>query len=345
MGQEKYLWHKRWSLWCALVQEKMWYRWVFVPVVLVCVALVLVMRHIVSVDFTFTILTYPHESIVATQGSQPLLQGDVARGTFIAEEDNLGLVSVRFHTFERENDDILMFRLKEKGASQWQEQILIRTTFSNDHFYNFGFALIPHSQGKTYVFEIESTRGTPENAVAISTIVPNVQSKYQVPKSEITQNPGVFARYLLRKSENVMQNNNVAFPFMVFFTPFVLYIMWLFKEKIPSYPHIMFVIVASLIVADIFLVRVFVDDVLIVLMALWYWVMNVNRYKFEISYYVALVVIGLSALFNELRLLMLTERMMSWAFLLLIVGTIQQLIVLSYSKGSCRQGNITTIKQ
>ncbi|MBI5045172.1 MAG: hypothetical protein HZC02_04550 [Candidatus Levybacteria bacterium] len=92
----------------------------------------------------------------------------------------LGIISVRFNTFRRISEDSLIFRIKEKGQKNWYYQNIYKTDqFQNNELFPFGFPPISNSRGKTYVFEIESKKGKPGDAVAVSRTTPNVSSTFQ----------------------------------------------------------------------------------------------------------------------------------------------------------------------
>src|SRR5258708_18011115 len=148
-------------------------RWGVVPFLLVFLWAILTVWYSVSLDKSFTVIAYYHNHINFSRIShQKLLAGSTIAGEFIGQDTNLGIVAIRFRTFIRvpyRDEDMLVFRLKEKGAKKWYYE----NTYKSGLIYElplfpFGFPKIADSKGKTYLFEITSLYGNQTNAVAIS---------------------------------------------------------------------------------------------------------------------------------------------------------------------------------
>ena len=134
----------------------------------------------------FTIIRYFDESNISGVKNRELLAGEKVTGIFTATENNLGTVSVRFNTFWRINDDWLIFRIKSVNDERWFYENKYKVDqFQNGKMFPFGFPELKDSSKKTYVFEIESTQGITDNAIAVSGISPAFHVRYRFPKETI----------------------------------------------------------------------------------------------------------------------------------------------------------------
>ena len=140
------------------------------------------------------------KDIYTTVKNTELLAGDKIQGEFLAQENNLGIVSVRFNTFNRINTDIIVFRIKEKNQKEWYyEQSYESSKFGGYPFFPFGFPIIEDSKGKSYMFVLESLKGELGKAVAITTEGSTIVAKHKFTKAELLLNKKDLIRLSLRK--------------------------------------------------------------------------------------------------------------------------------------------------
>lgn len=87
--------------------------------------------------------------------TDPLVIGDVISGNFIAQENNLGMLSIKFDNYQNASGTILTFRIKEEGTEQWlSESNYLSSQFHHSGFMYFGFPIQENSKNKKYAFEI-----------------------------------------------------------------------------------------------------------------------------------------------------------------------------------------------
>jgi hypothetical protein len=109
-----------------------------------------------------------------------LYKGSKIQGEIKSGFSNLGIVAVKFNTYNRINNDTLIFKIKQKGMASWYYENVYKTDqFQNDQLFPFGFPLIANSNGKTYSVEITSQNGKKGNAVALSSHGPIMKTTYQ----------------------------------------------------------------------------------------------------------------------------------------------------------------------
>lgn len=177
--------------------------------------------------------------------------GNIVRGTFIAKYNNLGIISVRFTTHFRINEDSLIFRIKNQNSSTWFYQNTYKTDqFQPNQLFPFGFPPFKDSKGKAYVFELESVSGSEDDSVSINTDFPIAMALYSSDKhyyfSWIEQdlvgrrhlNPSVLKDaviFIVQKTYAIFVLGQYTTTFLLYFTPLPIYIFWywILKKQTP----------------------------------------------------------------------------------------------------------------
>jgi len=180
-----------------------------------------------QIENVATILTdeYSQQYLISYKKGE-LYQGEKIVGEFKARQNYLGIVGFRFWTFWRLNDDFLIFRIREKGATEWYYQNKYKADqFQPNQYFTFGFPVIETSKGKTYIFEIESLQGRPGVAVGISEMNPVFIVKYKYPKSQVTVSLGQFFSFGLAKLSNLARKAEFNGAIFIYLTPLLLYLM------------------------------------------------------------------------------------------------------------------------
>lgn len=180
-------------------------------------------------------LVYWHQWPTSLLTGGEILAGQKITGEFVAHTNRLGAISVRIYDFGRDNQDLLVFRLKEKNASEWLDQKTYKTSqMRGSLFFPFGFPLIENSKSKTYEFEIESVRGTPGNAVSLVTWEKSFISKYSYPQSWLWNHKKEILPFVLKKIVSPftrLDQNSWSFIFTLTFIPLLIYLLGLPKIK------------------------------------------------------------------------------------------------------------------
>jgi hemoglobin-like flavoprotein len=175
------------------------------------------------------------DSVLTQKTFNELLEGEKIAGQFMADQNFLGQVLIRFYNFDRINKDSVIFRLKEEGGQNWYYEHTYKTDqFLPNEFFTFGFPPILDSKGKTYTFEIESLAGQLEDAVTLSRDGPSAAVIYQYPKSLLAKNPNVLASFAVSKISNSQINSDLVVSLVAYvvFICFILLLEYLLLEKI-----------------------------------------------------------------------------------------------------------------
>lgn len=319
---------------------------------------------IIKYDQSVLIMSFSHNTNDFTQiNHEKLMKGQKISGEFVAKDDNLGIVSLRFKSFQRvsyKQEDKLIFRLKEKGAKDWYYKNQYRSGFIYDMpFLPFGFPIIKDSFGKTYVFELESLNGNAVNGVALSSREPILASKYATDRNDILHNPAKLVSFAFKKYFNSFQTIDIAYSSLIFALPFLFYIYWIsplrkkiikpylssVEKKYTSFLrrrfgkhskyfekiyyivsrnyYIIFLILFILI--DVIFLQIYNDLLYIVVGVIWFVMMKINNIDSEKTFLIGLGILIFAPIYLQLNITNVAEKAGAWAFILFVVGLIQAL--------------------
>lgn len=124
--------------------------------------------------------------------NKKIARGVKVTGRFKGEMNNLGIVAVRFNTFGEVKTGKLTFRIKENSSNKWYyESTYEMQKFTNNDFFPFGFPVIPDSESKEFIVQLEGISGE-EDAVALLDRSDPIISKYQFTPARLLENRQFF---------------------------------------------------------------------------------------------------------------------------------------------------------
>ncbi len=350
---------------------KKFFRFAVIPFVLFSLWVGLTFLYIITFDTSLSVLSYIHgkQSFNKVQYSK-LLAGDKISGEFKAQENNLGIVSVKFQTFIRppyKYEDTIVFRIKEKGGINWFSENKYRNGLMYDvQPFLFGFPKILDSKGKTYYFELESLNGNENNSIALSNKSQILFSKYQVSKALLLHDNKELIIFGTKKFVSAMLTTDVRFSLFIYLLPFLFYLFWIsvfkkyaidpfvgrinkaivswnkkhpLKFSIPllkSFRHILTYnldwIIIFVVLIDVFIVQLTNDIVYLVIVGLWIATIRAYKLNSKHTFILALSLLLLPPFFLFFKDTATAEKATIWAFMFLVAGTIQALMELKSEK-------------
>lgn len=166
--------------------------------------------------------------------NKDLFKGDKLIGEFEATNNNLGIVSVKFNTHNKVNDDYLQFKIKEVGSSGWYYSNKYKVDqFQNNKYFPFGFPQINNSKGKEYQIEIESLAGVEGNSIKIKDNA-SFLSKYSFPKAYLMENKIKIPVFIFNKIKSFFNNidDNYYLLLLVVFCIYLIFLKFRVINKI-----------------------------------------------------------------------------------------------------------------
>ena len=302
--------------------------------------LLLFLWFILSLFFTskysFSVITsaYNESSFTSLKTSELLAKQKVS-AQFLAKENNLGIVSVRFKTYSRINDDTVIFKLKELGKKDWFYQQSYKVDqFQDNDYFTFGFPIISNSKGKTFYFEIESTKGKKNDAVSISTTSPIFIAQYQFTKQQLLASKAMIPVFLIKKIFYSFSDINFVVSSLVYLLPFIFYILLRFSlnnwnisiEKNNRKKYMLFYVYFIVILILVFFMNVTNNYVFLMLIGLWITLITIYRFDSSISYLLALFFLLLCPVLLILNQETIAENSAIWVYFFLVIGTIEAIV-------------------
>ena len=271
--------------------------------------------------------------------AQRLLKNQTVSAYFRAEHNNLGAVRVRFNTFHAISNDYVMFRIKKRGEENWFYENRYKVDqFQPDELFPFGFPIIHDSSGKEYSFEITSTKGKVDDAVAISPQFPIFVTDYQFTTHELASNPRLSIWFLTEKLLSGFQTVDMSIVSLIYLLPFFLYMFLILSRKyvsrerirqlwfLPSSEYLSFVLYFVMLLSNNFFTTVSNGYTSIVMLLLWIalviWYKLDSTVSFLIAFWFLLFCPFLLLVNQELT----AEKMALWVYFFLVTGVVEAIL-------------------
>lgn len=258
-------------------------------------------------------------------------------GEFEAMENNLGIISFMFNTFDRPNTDYLEFRLKEKEGDWFYRNEYQSAGFPNHLYLPFGFPKITNSMGKTYTFELTSISGKQGNAVSLDKKNPVIQIKYVFDIKNLLAKPFDFINFVYRKIVYLIINSNFLFNLMIYCLPLFLYLLFfILNLKQGIVKAVSMTAIFLFILIDTFLLKN--NDInYLTLILIWLFLSIKLKLSGRLSVLFGLVFLFSCPFFLLKSNEVYAEKVSIWAYLFIIAGTI--LIMLEERRLHGKQNN------
>lgn len=328
--------------------KKKWVKFGIIPLFLLGVWSALTLFYIVVLDESFLVVSYSHsKKDFSSFTLSKLYAGDKISGSFTGRASNMGILGIRIKSYSRvpyREEDKLVFRIKEKGSDEWFYENIYRSGLMYEFsLFPFGFPVISDSKGRIYQFELESLEGNKENAVSLQNREPIFVSKYQESKEYLTQNPIKIPFFVLKKAGNYITNIDVQFSAFVYLLPLIFYLLIIsklgtklfrlivgiyapfqkYEEKADYY--VFSGITSAVIVLDILYLQVPNGVIYLVVGIIMYIISRLYGVKSKNALAVSIVLLLLSVPLYYLDYFHVAERSASWAYIFLVLSTIQML--------------------
>lgn len=179
--------------------------------------IVLTATYLYSASNLTTINSNLSDKVLTKKTFNKLLKGDKITGRFTVLQNYLGQLSIRFYNYDRKINDEVVFRIKNINSNSWYYEHTYETNqFLPNDLFPFGFPVIPDSKGKTYLFEIESVKGKPDDSVTLSRMQPLVTLSFQYPKLLIIKDKNVLLEFLSNKIKYTKEDRDFIISFLIY---------------------------------------------------------------------------------------------------------------------------------
>lgn len=186
-----------------------------------------------SRDTSFlSVETAPQVTKLVSPPRSELLRGSPLVAEFKGTLPHLGIVSIRFDTKDRINQDRLQFSIKQKNEIKWYYENSYNTDqFQPEGLFPFGFPPIANSENEIFQVNLISKSGTPSSVVAVSQRQPTITTVYVFNLEELKFNHSLLLRFLWYKLNNVFSDPHVTSHLIVSFLPFFVYLFFYHRTR------------------------------------------------------------------------------------------------------------------
>lgn len=314
--------------------------------------------YIFNNNFSFSIISYSHSNAVISGNTGRLMKGESVKTDFLAQEDNLGIVTMKFSPLDKvpyADEDILRFNLYEYGKQKPYYSSLYRSGLLTDQpVFPFGFPRISNSKGKHYIVKLTSLAGNEENALSLSNQKPILVTRYQVSKSLLLSNKKELLKFGIRKIGLSIHNRDVIFFSFTYALPLLFYLFLIskpgefakvyFLDKFHGFTDSTYVpwflkpvdkeylrfkralsnnfelLLFFSILIDIVFIDV-VNDITVVLIALlWIFISKKNNVHYTKNFKISLFLIIFSTIILALGEDNIANKSSLWAFIFIFIG-------------------------
>jgi hypothetical protein len=262
----------------------------------------------------------------------------------IAHDNYLGSISVDFNQNKKINSGIIIFKIKEKGSSNWY--------YSNNYIaqqmnildaYPFGFPPISDSKDKTYIVQITYNNSFPSE-VKLSNSNSVITSRYQYPKSLLLSDKKILRGFITAKVQNAISSSKVLFASLFYSLPLwiLLILYWSYQSPIvnsyfnqikKSQWRMLFNLDMGILVSATMIYNIIFHNIIefIFLICLLFYIFIRKQKSYQI-YALSLYTITLGLLLFMINFSNLGNNMAMWGYYFLILGLILNMLELNYNK-------------
>lgn len=274
------------------------------------------------------VLSYNHNNLNIVQDKNGL-----TRGTITAQENYFGILTIQFDK-KRLIDGRLIFRIKENLDKDWYHTAIIDDSgYLTSRQYEFGIPTIEKSKNKIYQFEIKPLS---KNEIIVFGKGESILiSNYIYPKIIFLKDIKILKNFIEKKIIYYVHVKNGWKVFVLYSLPSFLYLLYISilyrfvsnktKRLLRTLTKPISLITLTAIAIDIFIIRKYSPNVVILLILFWIITIVLYRFKAKISFVLALIFLVFTSFLLIIPMDWVAEKSAIWVYIMITVGTIQSI--------------------
>lgn len=277
----------------------------------------------------FTSITVANLSL-SNNTPKILFKGDKIEGKFVANENYLGTLLLSFPSVPSvgyNDQDKLLFRIKEQGATRWYYQSVYHSGgFNENELFPFGFPIIRDSYGKTYIFQLISLNGNNSNAVTVGNAF---GTRFISSKRYLIRNSHLLINFIYKKILYSFTDINFLLNSFIFLTPLLFYIVLLLtnsrysRSLFFSNGKALFTITFLFVFLYSLLTKQPIIGISIFLIGWWIILIWLKKVSSRTSFIFFAILLALGYIGIMLSQVNFSDRISSWAYIFLAFGALQ----------------------
>lgn len=295
---------------------------------------------------SFSVLTYQTQNVTSSNNAITLLYKDQAyKGEFISKDNNLGMIILKLDNYKKPKfgaEDILVFKFKEKGKSNWDYTMEYASSlFDSQSYFPFGIPIIPDSKNKHYEFEFLSTKGDSNNHIKLKTPLTFITG-YQYSKPEILGGSLKTVEFIYNKVLGFITDLDLVLKSLIYLAPLIIFLIiyTLLKHLFLKIKYITIPfnnkyikILVLLILIKLLLPKDTSIDSFFILLVIWIGAVIIFKLKSDISFFLSLSLLLIWVLIIPLGLQNLQNKLNVLVYALFTFGSLQLLYEEKKSEG------------
>lgn len=314
-----------------------------ISIILLSIWIIMTTLQVIKSDISLTVLSRVNKTdIFKNNKSRELIKNEVKSGEFMATNNNLGMIVIRFNTHGKSVNDQFIFKIKEKDSPKWHYSSVINTDqITDDSFFPLGFPIINNSRNKIYIVELGSLYGDKNNHISFSNNFPMFISRYQYDKSRIKSDYKYFIEFIIGKSLSIVNSKEQIYSSLFYLIPLALYILWEFiiKKYLPiniihfhnkdlkPIGNSNILIYLFLLFINVFFIKHIIFPLEILLICIWIILVKYYRISFHPTFLIASFFYFISFFSDNSIFPWSIEKNMLYAQVLILIGAFQFIIL------------------
>ncbi|UOY91322.1 DUF2142 domain-containing protein [Ectobacillus sp. JY-23] len=195
---------------------------------------------------SFLLFMYDHRSLflvpremdhtVVSQNESNAIMGELGNNmlvsqSFVSPKDTFSKVQLSVGTYQRENQGVVSFQLKEAGQSQPLFETTIEIQQLKDGINSFSFPAVQNAKGKTYEFTLRSTNTLPGKSFTLWKSSKDSYADGTFTIDGINRTGDLYFQVMYVENKPLLTKQQLAFITLIFFIMFGVSSLLVLKYK------------------------------------------------------------------------------------------------------------------
>lgn len=291
---------------------------------------------------SFSVMTFDTHNQVGNKDQVfKLTQGNNYRGTFKAEDNNLGLVIVQLEPRHlAKSSENLTFKLREEGSKKWDfQQSYSINLFDSQPSFSFGIPVVPNSSNKSFTFELSLKNIRSDNYLLIKN-PNNFVTGYKYSKEQITGSKLSLIRFTYNKILGSFSDVDFVFHSSIYLFPLIAFLIFVLilknakpieikkikVKKVKFVGHYLKYLILIFVTAELLFPQILLLPRSYIVIIIWFAALFFIKFKSSTSFKISFALIVVWIVLIPFGLLNLQENLNVLVYFSFATGIVQLLV-------------------